>query len=552
MPSPRADIPADLPAHVDVLIVGAGPAGLMLANWLAKLGVDALIVDRKAEPTRESRALIVQARSLEIYDQLGMAAAVDAAGRRVEGLTVWSATEQLGQFTFGAVGAGRTPHPYVFMLEQSENERLLHENLRALGRDVAWNTAFEGLEQDEDGVTATLRPRDGEARTVRAAYVCGADGAGSEVRRSAGISFDGGTDPHLFYVADAVAEGGLAEGQVNIKLGSRLFLIGFPMNGDHRYRLIGIVPTARLGSDKPTFADVRPVVEDEFRITVPEVAWFSSYAVSHRVAGRFRRGRVFLLGDAGHLHSPLGGQGMNTGLSDAHNLAWKLAATLRGEAGDALLDSYEIERRAFARSLVRTTDRLFAAITKDNLITRQLREHVLPALARRVLHSVPEESEEASPDPAVAEEPQVAAEEREATEPDGGPAIARLAFGVVSQTRIRYGESPLSRGKAGSVAGGDRLPWAPQEDGDNYQALRSARPQLHVYGEAAADPRAWSAKQGVETHVFPFTEETAKAGLRRDAVYLVRPDGYVSLAMPEFDGAAVTAMLDEGWSWRLR
>lgn len=542
MPAPSVD----LPPSTDVLIVGAGPAGLMLANWLVRLGVSTLVVDRKAGPTRESRALIVQARSLEIYDQLGMADAVDQAGRRVDGLSVWSATEQLGQFAFGAVGAGRTPHPYVFMLEQSENERLLHEHLRELGGEVRWNTALETLSQDADGVTATLRLPDGTNRRVRASYLAGADGAGSAVRQAVAVPFEGSTNPHLFYVADTVAQGALTSGQVNIKLGGRLFLIGFPMNGDGRFRLIGIVPSARLRSDRPDFEDVRPVVEQDFQVRVSEVAWFSSYAVSHLVAARFRQGRVFLLGDAGHVHSPLGGQGMNTGLSDAHNLAWKLAAVLRGEAGDVLLDSYQSERRAFARSLVRTTDRLFSAVTKDNLITRQLREHVLPALARRVLHSAAEDGQ------APPEATSPVADEDEPLGPENTPALARLAFGVVSQTRIHYGESQLSKGRAGSVSGGDRLPWVPLGVGDNYQALRSARPGLHVYGDAAADPRAWAARHpGIEAHVYPFTEQAGVAGLRRDAVYLVRPDGYVSLAMPEFDGAALSAMLTHGWGWRV-
>jgi 2-polyprenyl-6-methoxyphenol hydroxylase-like FAD-dependent oxidoreductase len=543
MPAPSVD----LPANTDVLIVGAGPAGLMLANWLVKLGVSTLVVDHKAGPTRESRAVIVQARSLEIYDQLGLGEVVDQAGRRVDGLSVWSATEQLGQFTFGAVGAGRTPHPYAFMLEQSENERLLHENLRALGGEVRWNTALESLSQDADGVTATLRLPDGASAQVRAGYLAGADGAGSTVRQALDVPFEGSTNPHLFYVADTVAEGGLASGQVTVKLGARLFLIGFPMSGDKRFRLIGIVPSARLSSDRPTFEDVRPVVEQDFQVRVSEVAWFSSYAVSHLVAARFRQGRVFLLGDAGHVHSPLGGQGMNTGLSDAHNLAWKLAAVQRGDASDTLLDSYQVERRAFARSLVRTTDRLFAAVTKDNLITRQIREHVLPALARRVLHAPAEDAQ-------AAREPNVAAAEDggEPLGPENPPALARLAFGVVSQTRIHYGESPLSKGRAGSVSGGDRLPWVRFESGDNYQALRSARPALHVYGDAAAEPRAWAKRHpDIEAHAFPYTEQARLAGLRRDAVYLVRPDGYVSLAMPEFDGAALSHLLAEGWGWRV-
>jgi FAD binding domain len=247
-------------------------------------------------------------------------------------------------------------------------------------------------------------------------------------------------------------------------------------------------------------------------IEVKRVNWFSTYRVHHRVAGHFRQGSAFLLGDAAHIHSPVGGQGMNTGIGDAVNLAWKLAAVLHGRAGVSLLDSYEPERIAFAQRLVATTDQAFTAVTSSGAIARFVRLHIVPLLLAPIYSFEP---------------------------------ARRLMFRTVSQTAVNYRESSLSEGHAGKVHGGDRLPWVKSEANhvDNFASLTSLDWQVHVYGDAAPEIRTVCQDRKLALHVFAWGPEAARTGLRRNAVYLVRPDGYVALADPEASAHALTSYL---------
>jgi hypothetical protein len=240
------------------------------------------------------------------------------------------------------------------------------------------------------------------------------------------------------------------------------------------------------------------------------VNWFSTYHVHHRVAARFRHGRVFLLGDAAHIHSPVGGQGMNTGIGDAVNLAWKLATTLRRRAPERILDTYEPERIGFARRLVATTDRVFQFVTRSGRLAAGVRVHVAPPVLSTLLRL---------------------------------PAVRSFAFRAVSQTGIEYAGSKLSEGRAGGVRGGDRLPWVDSDPG-NFAPLRSLDWQVHVYGAPARELAATCAARGLTLHAFPWSPGAARAGLARDATYLVRPDGYVALADPLHDPARLERYLD--------
>lgn len=512
---------------VDVLIAGAGPTGLLLACELRRRGVRVLVADPKGGPTRESRAMFVQARSLEIYDALGLAREAARQGCPARGASLWSGRRRLGGVAFGPVGAGRTPYPYILAFEQSANEELLSRHLRTLGGEVAWGWALETFTQDAGGVRATLRGPGGERREVEAAYLCGADGAHSPVRHALGTPFEGERSPRTLFVADVAASGALDGAAVNLKLGAESLLLAFPMPGTHNFRLIGMAPGTEPGGEEPTFETVRPLVRSVFGVEVQEVRWFSHYRVSHRVARNFRTGRVFLLGDAAHIHSPVGGQGMNTGLGDAHNLAWKLAAVVRGEAGPGLLASYGPERRPFARSLVNTTDRVFRLISGDGPLARRVRGTVLPAVLGRLLGGG----------------------DRGGGAGEAPTPVGALAFGLLSQTRLSYPHSPLSVGRAGRVRGGDRLPYVPGSG--NFGALREPGAQLHVYGVPSPGVIAWTARHaGVALRVFPFGGAARRAGLAEDAAYLVRPDGYVSAAQPTFDGAALDQVLAGRWHWR--
>ncbi|OLV16814.1 FAD-dependent monooxygenase [Deinococcus marmoris] len=488
----------------EVLIAGAGPTGLLLALWLTRLGVQVRIVDPKPGPTTESRAIAVQARTLEFYDQLGLGKEALARGRHATGLRLWTRGRARAGVDLRGAGAGLTPHPDIFILPQDQNEALLLSHLTALGGAVEWQTRLTALTQDMGGVTATLE-RAGKTETVRAAYLAGCDGAGSAVRHSLGVSLSGGTYPQRFYVADVTARGPLSEDRVNVSLDDDQFLAFFPMPGTDHWRVVGQVP-AGMG-ENVTFQDVRPQIDSQRIAQVSAVQWFSTYRVHHRVADQFQVGRTFLLGDAAHVHSPVGGQGMNTGLGDAANLAWKLAQTLRGAAPE-LLATYGPERRPFAVSLVNTTDRVFSGVVDPSPLARIVRTRLIPAVLGVLTR------------PAV---------------------VRRWAFGRLSQLLIHYPHSLLSAGRAGRVRGGDRLPWVPTERGSNFDALQSLGWQVHVYGTPSPDLLAWCAAREVPLHAFAFSRAAKRAGLLQDAFLLVRPDGYVGLAAAHFNSREADA-----------
>jgi hypothetical protein len=249
-------------------------------------------------------------------------------------------------------------------------------------------------------------------------------------------------------------------------------------------------------------------------IDVSRVNWFSTYRVHHRVADRFRGGHAFLLGDAAHIHSPVGGQGMNTGIGDAVNLAWKLGAVLRGRAHASLVDSYEPERIAFARRLVATTDRAFTGVTSSGSMARLIRLQIAPRLMPRLLTL---------------------------------RAAQRFLFRTVSQTIVDYRGSALSAGIAGAVHGGDRLPWVSNASGhgaDNFAPLTSLDWQVHVYGDTTPEITAVCRDRHLSLIVFAWRSEMRGAGLHRNAAYLVRPDGYVALASAEGRAPAIAAYLE--------
>lgn len=491
-------------SRTPVLIVGAGPTGLVLALWLTKAGVPIRIIDEAGEPGTTSRALGVQARTLELYRQLGIAQEVVDAGNIVQAVNVWSADSLRARIPFGNTIVGQSPFPFLLVYPQDEHERLLIHHLDSLGVHVERNTKLAGFVQDADGVRATLTGPDGSESGCDASYIAGCDGAHSKVRETLGIGFPGGTYAELFYVADVDATGPFDTREPYVSIDGFDFVAIFPLREDGRVRLIGRVREAP--GDDPhavTFADVSMNAIGRMHLVISKVNWFSTYKVHHRVVNSFRTGRAFLLGDAAHIHSPVGGQGMNTGIGDAINLAWKLAAVVKGEAAAPLLDSYEPERIGFARRLVATTDRAFTFVTNQARVFSAMRAFliaiILPVVVRR-------------------------------------PAARRFMFRTISQIGIKYPMSFLSAGSAGDVSGGDRLPWVPMGAADNYTPLTSIAWQAHIYGEPRSGARATCAELRVPLHIFSFSPEAERAGLARSSLYLVRPDGYVALA--DRDGSA--------------
>ncbi|MEO6104294.1 MAG: FAD-dependent monooxygenase [Pseudoxanthomonas sp.] len=491
------------PTREDVLIVGAGPSGLVLALWLTRLGVKVRVIDKAVGPGTTSRALVVQARTLELYQQLDLAEAVVAKGHKATAINLWVEGEAKAHVNVGAVGEGLTPYPYLEIYPQDEHERLLVDRLAQSGVTVERNTELLDYSDHGTHVSATFRSGEQESQSCEASFIVGCDGARSVMRQLMGAGFPGGTYRQVFYVADVHASGPAMNGELHIDLDEADFVAVFAMQANKRARLVGVVSDARAEhADTLTFDDVSRNAIDKLKLNVTKVEWFSTYHVHHRVAEFFRKGRAFLVGDAAHIHSPAGGQGMNTGIGDAINLAWKLAAAVHGRGNDRLLDSYETERLPFARRLVRTTDRMFGLVSSEGRFAKVVRTRVAPRLI-----------------PMLAKI----------------PAAPEFLFRALSQTMISYRDGPISEGKAGDVHGGDRLPWAAAPGHDNFESLAAMCWQVHVYGEATEGLTGWCRMNRVPLQVFAWHQAHAKAGLVRNATYLIRPDSY--LAMVDESGA---------------
>jgi 2-polyprenyl-6-methoxyphenol hydroxylase-like FAD-dependent oxidoreductase len=490
-----------------VLIVGAGPTGLVLALWLTKLGVNVRIIDKTDCPGTTSRALAVQARTLELYRQLDLADEVVARGHKAPAVNLWARGERVARLGFEAVGERLTPYSFLEIFPQDEHEKLLIDRLQSLGVVVERQTELIDFTDGPAGVSARLRRADGAEETCEADYLAGCDGARSTVRDAIGAAFPGGTYRQVFYVADVVAAGPSVDGELHVDLDEADFLAVFPLAGEGRARLIGTVRDAR--ADHPedlTFEGVSAQAIAHMKLEVKTVNWFSTYHVHHRVTEQFRKGRAFLVGDAAHIHSPAGGQGMNTGIGDAINLAWKLAWVVSGRAPDSVLDSYEAERIGFARRLVATTDRAFNLATAEGHAADFIRTRLAPIVAKTALSF---------------------------------ETVREFMFRTVSQITLNYRGGPLSVGEAGEVRAGDRLPWTPNVSAQETTALAQMTWQVFVYGQASAALATWCAGHSVALQVFEHRQDLAAAGVARDALYLLRPDTYVAVADPGGDPATL-------------
>lgn len=498
----------------EVLVVGAGPTGLVLALWLKRLGIDVRVVDHSAEPGTTSRALVVHARTLELYRQMGLADEVVQRGLPFAAVNMWVRGKLAGRAPLGDIGRGLSPFPFMVIYPQDQHEKFLIERLHRAGVDVERGTTLLDFEQRGRHVVARLEKSDGTRTECKVLYVAGCDGAHSRVRQVLGIGFPGGTYERVFYVADVELHGKVVNHELHVALDDADLLAIFPMKGEHVARLIGTVrPESEPHLDQLGWNDVSKEAIERLGMSVDRINWFSTYKVHHRVAEHFRRDRAFLVGDAAHIHSPVGGQGMNTGIGDAVNLAWKLAGVIRRRADEKLLNTYEPERSAFAQRLVATTDRGFTFVTRDGFLARRVRLEIVPRIIPLLLQR---------------------------------PMFRRFMFRTISQTMLNYRHSPLSEGKTGSIVAGDRLPWVVVENGssDNFAPLDAIDWQVHVYGSAPRELTKTCAVLGLPLHQFPWGTGARDAGFEDGAAYLVRPDGYIALADPAARPENLTRYLD--------
>jgi len=365
----------------DVLIVGAGPVGLTTALALTQHGVPCRIIDRNAERTDKSKALVLWSRSLEILDDLGGATPFLAAGMRAHGASLYGNGMRLVQANLDDVDS---PYPFVLMIPQSETERVLEERLAARGVHVERRVELTELRTEPDGNTATLAHPDGRSELVRAAWVVGCDGAHSTIRHQLGLEFAGSTEPNDWILADVHVVGPLAGDELSLYWHTKGILAFFPI-APGRFRLIADVGTAP-GLDHPhdpTLAETQAILDERGPggLSMKDPVWLAGFRINERKLVEYRHGRVLLAGDAAHVHSPAGGQGMNTGMQDAYNLAWKLALVRAGRARESLLDTYSSERSAVGDTVLRNAGAMTRVATMRNPIAQELRNRLVPLIA---------------------------------------------------------------------------------------------------------------------------------------------------------------------------
>ena len=368
----------------DVLIAGAGPVGKTLACELARHGVRFRLVDGAAGPKDISKALILHSRTQEVQELMGVLPRSQAQSNPLTHINMHAYGQKIAEITAGVDG----PYPHALILGQDRTERILEAHLQSLGGSVDWHTALTGFMQDGESVTATLRRSDGQEETVRARYLVGCEGSDSVVRKSLNLQFSGDRyEGEQFIQADCKIRWTLPSGVSYLFLTREGYMMVIEMPDDIVRIFISLPDPDPSNQAAPTLQEVQDALNElgQTDALLSNPVWLARYRTSHRYADRFREGRAFIAGDAAHIHVPLGGQGMNTGIQDAFNLAWKLAYTLKGQAHPALLDTYNAERHPVAAALIEGTNRGYTTILHPKELTQQVVRRIGPFVMRQAV-----------------------------------------------------------------------------------------------------------------------------------------------------------------------
>ncbi|OBK93483.1 hypothetical protein A5645_21470 [Mycobacterium asiaticum] len=498
-------------------MVGAGPVGLVAACELARRGVSVRVIDKLAQPTDQSRAIAIHARSLDMFERMGIVDELVSTGIKATAMQLYAGHRKLFRVPLGGVEA---VFPFTLTTAQTETERVLDEHLRSLGATVERGVELVALTQAGHTTHVRLRHPDGSNEQVRADWVIGADGGHSAVRRLVGTKLEGCFEGERFLLGDVDARHHLDLDSMHTFFSPDGPVVVLPMR-DGRMRFLAQVRDAAGTPIDETMEALQAILDRRIGgMQLTRSHWLTTFEVRHARVPAYRWGRVFLAGDAAHIHSPAGGQGMNTGMQDAYNLAWKLAAVIQGEAGDSLLDSYEAERLPVADGVIAFTDRLTRAGTLSGLPSR-----VRNTVVRVVSHL---------------------------------PAARRAMANTAEETNLAYPKSPLAVGRRprrAKVAAGDHLP--PVPDAAVQKQLSAARHTGHVVLTVAASGEP-PAPAGLDQRQVLVTDGDASVGgydtviadpdgviarrfgLCNGGRVVIRPDGYLGAVASLDDTTTIT------------
>ncbi len=363
------------------LIVGAGPVGLALANLLIHYGIDFRIIDKKATISEHSKALVIHARTLELFENLNLTHNFIKQGNKVEHANIYADEKQIAEINFTEIPSS---YNYMLSISQHDTEKILEENLLSKHKNIEWNKELVELRNLQFQHQVKIRNDKQEIEEEVFDYILGCDGAHSTCRKQAGIDFEGGSYDYEFFLADVVLESDLKQNSVYGFLTSQRVLFLAPFKEAHRWRIITTVPKDYEGDRNTASIDDIHKLTQEIKaidLKIETANWLGFFHVHHRMVNEFRKGNLFLLGDAAHIHSPIGGQGMNAGIHDAFNLAAKLAAVLIANQDSSLLDEYEAERKPIDNNIIKGTDAATKFILTRNFLTHNLQKFLIPKLA---------------------------------------------------------------------------------------------------------------------------------------------------------------------------
>ena len=489
-------------SKTDVLICGAGPVGLALAAELGRYGLAVRIVEKIPQRNDKSKALVIWSRTLELINRMGCVEKFLAAGIRSPGANLYAGKERIAHFNFEDAA---TPYPFALMIPQNETERLFEESLNSLGVQVERGVELTAFTPAADQVASTLRHPDGREEKIETLWLVGCDGAHSTVRAQLGLKFSGSTESSDFLLADAHLTGVPNPDQTNAYWHSDGVLIIFPISAG-RFRVIadaGLTDPQNTRPD-PGLEEIQAILDKRGPggIKISDPIWLANFHINERKVADYRRGRVFLAGDAAHIHSPAGGQGMNTGIQDSVNLAWKLALVSRGTcAADPLLNSYSPERSSVGDKVLKAAARFTNVAILQGEFKQSLRNHLASLLL-------------------------------------GFSPIRKLAVNAAEELSIGYPASPLNA-HAKDHDGAAQHGHAPHE---GHRAPVTAGEIPVGAGRAPRFALFTAANDHAKKHFaalvakYPaLLEPNLRPPFTAHGLWLVRPDGYVALATSPAD-----------------